>query len=100
MSKDGINQNSLKVRLKDLFPIRGGNMFFLTKMVLVAVLLSGLISISSYTSFANATTNATTNDTNKIITGDTEELRMFQRSGTYDATVRCWHGYQSNARHI
>ena len=78
MSKVGINQNSLKVRLKDLFPIRGGNMLFLTKIVLVAVLMSGLISISSYTSFANATTNATTSDTNKIITGDTEELRKFQ----------------------
>ena len=100
MSKDGINQNSLKVRLKDLFPIRGGNMLFLTKMVLVAVLMSGLISISSYTSFANATTNATTSDTNKIITGDTEELRKFQRSGTHDATIRYRHGYQSNARHI
>ena len=40
MSKDGINQNSLKVRLKDLFPNREGSMLFLTKMVLVAVLIS------------------------------------------------------------
>ena len=78
MSKDVFNQNSFKVRLKDLFPIREGNMLFLAKMVLVAVLLSGLISISSYTSFANATTNATTIDTNKIITGDTEEYRIFE----------------------
>ncbi len=78
MSKGGINQNYLKARLKDLSPIREGNMLFLTKMVLVAVLLSGLISISSYTSFANATTNATTTDTNKIITGDTEEYRIFE----------------------
>ena len=37
MSNDGTNQNSLKVRLKDLSPIRGGSMFFLTKMGLVAV---------------------------------------------------------------
>ena len=56
MSNDGINQNSLKVRLKDLSPIREGSMLFLTKMVPVAVLLSGLISLSSYTSIANATT--------------------------------------------
>ena len=78
MSKDRINQNSLKVRPKDLFPIGEGNMLFITKMVIVAVLLSGLISISSYASFANATTNATTIDTNKIITGDTEEYRIFE----------------------
>ena len=78
MSKDGINQNSLKVRLRALSPIREGSMLFLTKMVLVAVLLSGLTIISSYTSFANATTNATTNDTNKIITGDTQEYRIFE----------------------
>ena len=78
MSNDGTNQNFLKVRLKDLLPIREGSMFFPTKMVLVAVLLSGLISISSYTSFANATTNATTYDTNKIITGDTQEYRIFE----------------------
>ena len=56
MSKDGINQNYLKARLRDLHPIREGSMLFLTKMVLVAVLLSGLISLSSYTSIANATT--------------------------------------------
>ena len=71
MSKVGINQNSLKVRLKDLLPIREGNMFFLTKMVLVAVLLSGLISLSSYTSIANATTN-------HVITGDTQKYRIFE----------------------
>ena len=53
-------------------------MLFLTKMVLGAVLLSGLISISSYASFANATTNATTTDTNKIITGNTEQYRTFE----------------------
>jgi len=52
-------------------------MLFLTKMVLGAVLLSGLISISSYASFANATTNATTTDTNKIITGNTEQYRTW-----------------------
>ena len=75
MLKDGINQNSFKVRLKDLFPIReGNNVLFLTKMVLVAVLLSGLISLSSYTSFANAT-NATTNH---VITGDTQKYRIFE----------------------
>ena len=78
MLKDVFNQNSLKVRLKDLFPIGEGNTLFLTKMVIGAVLLSGLISISSYSSFANATTNATTTDTNKIITGDTEEYRIFE----------------------
>ena len=100
MSKDGINQNSLKVRLKDLFPIREGNMLFLTKMVLVAVLLSGLISISSYTSFANATTNATTNDTNKIITGDTEKYRIFEGQEPTMQPSDAGHGYQSNARHI
>jgi predicted secreted hydrolase len=71
MSNDGINQNYLKVRPKDLFPIRGGNMLFLTKMVLVAVLLSGLISMSSYSSIANATTN-------NVITGDTQEYRIFE----------------------
>ena len=53
MSKVGINQNSLKVRLK-VFPIRGGNKFFLTRIILIAVLLSGLISLSSYPSIANA----------------------------------------------
>ena len=42
MSNDGINQNSLKVRLKEVSPIRGGSTLFLTKMVLVAVLLSAL----------------------------------------------------------
>ena len=71
MSNDGINQNSLKVRLKELSPIREGSMLFLTKMVLVAVLLSGLISLSSYTSIANATTN-------QVITGDTQEYRIFE----------------------
>ncbi len=78
MSNDVFNQNSLKDRLKDLFPIGEYNMLFLTKMVLVAVLLSGLVSISSYASFANATTNATTIDTNKIITGNTEQYRIFE----------------------
>ena len=77
MSKDVFNQNSFKVRLKDLFLIREGNTLFLAKMVLVAVLLSGLISISSYTSIANATTN-NYNDTNKIITGDTQQYRIFE----------------------
>ena len=71
MLKVGINQNSLKVRLKDLFPIREGNMFFLTKIILVAVLLSGLICLSSYTSSANAATN-------HVITGDTQNYRIFE----------------------
>ena len=71
MSNDGINQNSLKVRLKELSPIREGSMLFLTKMVPVAALLSGLISLSSYTSIANATTN-------QVITGDTQEYRIFE----------------------
>ena len=70
MSKVGINQNSLKVGLK-VFAIRGGNMFFLTRIVLVAVLLSGLISLSSYPSIANA-------NTNQVITGDTQEYRIFE----------------------
>ena len=46
-------------------------MLFLTKMVLVAVLLSGLISMLSYSSIANATTN-------NVITGDTQEYRIFE----------------------
>ena len=71
MSNDGINQNSLKVRLKELSPIREGSTLFLTKMVPVAALLSGLISLSSYTSIANATTN-------QVITGDTQEYRIFE----------------------
>src|SRR6476646_9793239 len=70
MSKIGINQNSLKVRLK-VFPIRGGNTVFLTRMILVAVLLSGLIGLSSYPSIANATTN-------QVITGDTQKYRIFE----------------------
>ena len=78
MSDDVFNQNSFKVKLKNLFLNREGNTLFLAKMVLGAVLLSGLITISSYASFANATTNATTIDTNKIITGDTEEYRIFE----------------------
>ena len=40
-------------------------------MVLVAVLLSGHISISSYSSIGNATTN-------QVITGDTQEYRIFE----------------------
>jgi predicted secreted hydrolase len=71
MSKIGINQNS-KVRLKVL-PIRGGNMFFLTKIVLVTLLLSGLISLSSYPSIANATAT-----TNQVIAGDTQKSRIFE----------------------
>ena len=78
MSDDVFNQNSFKVRLKNLFLNREGNTLFPVKMVIGAVLLSGLITISSYASFANATTNATTIDTNKIITGDTEEYRIFE----------------------
>ena len=70
MSKVGINQNSLKVRLK-VFPIRRGNMFSLTRMVLVAVLISGLISLSLYPSIANA-------NTNQVITGDTQKYRIFE----------------------
>jgi predicted secreted hydrolase len=49
-------------------------MSFLTKMVLVAVLLSGLVSLSSYTSIANATTTTT----NHVITGDTQKYRIFE----------------------
>ena len=79
MPKDGINQNSLKVRLKDLLPIRGGNMFILTNIALVALLLSGLISLSSYTSIANATTN-------HVITGDTQKYRYSKGS-----PLRCNH---------
>ena len=78
MSDDVFNQNSFKVRLKDLFLNREGNTLFLAKMVIGAILLSGLITISSYASFANATTNATTIDTNKIITGNTPEYRTFE----------------------
>ena len=100
MSKDGINQ-TVKVKLKDLFPIGEGSRLFLTKMVLVAVLLSGLTSLSSYTSFANATTNATTNDTNKIITGDTQKYRIFEGfAPTMQPSEARRHGNQSNARHI
>jgi zona occludens toxin (predicted ATPase) len=73
MSKDGINQNYFKVRLRALSPIRGGSMLFLTKIVLVAVLLSGLISLSSYNSIANATTT-----TNHVITGDRQKYRIFE----------------------
>ena len=92
MFKIGINQNSLKVRLK-AFPIRGGNMFFLTRIILVAVLLSGLISLSSYPSIANA-------NTNQVITGDTQEYRIFEGQAPTIPTIRCRHGNQSNARHI
>src|SRR6478672_4252953 len=74
MLKDEINQNYLKARLRALPHTRGdNNMLFLTKMVLVAVLLSGLIGLSSYTSIANATTN-----TNHVITGDTQKYRIFE----------------------
>ena len=91
MSKVGINQNSLKVRLKDLFPIRGGNMFFLTKIILVAVLLSGLISLSSYTSIANA-------NTNQVITGDTQEYRIFEgQAPTYNHQMLAWQPIQCQA---
>ena len=93
MSKDGINQNSLKVRLKDLSPIREGSMLFLTKMVLVAVLLSGLISLSSYTSIANATTN-------NVITGDTQEYRIFEGQAPTMQPSDAGMANQSNARHI
>ncbi len=76
MSKDEINQNYLKARLRALPPTRGGNnMLFLTKMVLVAVVLSGLVSLSSYTSITNATTTTTTNH---VITGDTQKYRIFE----------------------
>ena len=51
-------------------------------MVLVAVLLSGLVSISSYASIANATTTTTTTTTttitNHVITGDTQKYRIFE----------------------
>ena len=78
MSKDGINQNYFKDRLRALHPTRGGNnMFFLTKILLVAVLLSGLVSLSSYTSIANATTTTPTT-TNHVITGDTQKYRIFE----------------------
>src|SRR6476469_4968649 len=74
MSKDGINQNSLNTRLGDLPPrVGGNNMLVLTKILLVALLLSGLISLSSYTSIANATTS-----TNHVITGDTQKYRIFE----------------------
>ena len=54
-------------------------MLLLTKMVLVAVLLSGLVSLSSYTSIANATTTTTTTTTtNHVITGDTQKYRIFE----------------------
>ncbi|MGB8766500.1 MAG: hypothetical protein WCC79_04190 [Nitrososphaeraceae archaeon] len=43
----------------------------MTRIVLVAVLISGLISLSSYPSIANAATN-------KVITGDTQEYRIFE----------------------
>ena len=77
MSKVGTHQNSLKVRLK-VFPIRRGNAFFLTRIVLVAVLISGLISLSSYPSVANA-------NTNQVITGDTQEYRIFEgQAPTYE----------------
>ena len=83
MSKDGINQN-YKARLRDLPPIRGGNnMSFPTKMVLVAVLLSGLVSLSSYTFIANATT---TTITNHVITGDTQNIGYSK-----DWHLRCNH---------
>ena len=76
MSKDGINQNYFKDRLRALHPTReGNNMLFLTKMVLIAVLLSGLVSLSSYTFTANATTTTTTNH---VITGDTQKYRIFE----------------------
>ena len=74
MLKYEINQNYLKARLRALPHTRGdNNMLFLTKMVLVAVVLSGLISLSSYTSIANATTT-----TNHVITGDTQKYRIFE----------------------
>ena len=46
----------------------------MTKIVLVAVILSGLVSLSSYTSIANATTTTT----NHVITGDTQKYRIFE----------------------
>src|SRR6476620_5982389 len=74
MSKDGINQNSLNTRLGDLPPrVGGNNMLVLTKILLVAVILSGLVGLSSYTSIANATTT-----TNHVITGDTQKYRIFE----------------------
>ncbi len=100
MLENVFNQNSFKVRLKNLFPNREGNTLFLTKMVLGAVLLSGLISISSYASFANATTNATTIDTNKIITGDTEEYRIFEGQEPTLQPSDVGIANQSNARYL
>lgn len=43
----------------------------LAKIIMVAVLLSGLLSLSSYSSVANATTN-------HVITGDTQRYRIFE----------------------
>jgi len=71
MSKKGFYQNSFKVRLKDLFLNREGNTLFLAKMLLVVVLLAGPISISSYTSIANASTN-------HVIAGDTQQYRVYE----------------------
>ena len=71
MLKDRINQDSFKVRLKDLSPSREGSMFFLTIILLVAILSSGPISLSSYASSSNATTN-------HVITGDTQKYRIFE----------------------
>jgi predicted secreted hydrolase len=71
MLKDRINQDSFKVRLKDLSPSREGSMFLLTIMLLVAILSSGPISLSSYASSSNATKN-------HVITGDTQKYRIFE----------------------
>ena len=63
-----------------------------TKIITIAVLLSGLISVPVY--FASATTTI-----NHVITGDTQKYRIFEE-GTDDAALGCWYGNQSYARNF
>jgi predicted secreted hydrolase len=57
--------------------------FLLTKILVVAILLSGgLISIPFYSTIANAatinSTNTTTTSTNHVITGDSQKYRIYE----------------------
>ena len=61
------------------------------------MLAAGLVNISLSFNLAHAIGAPTTNH---VITGDTQKYRDIRRIRAYDATIRCWHGYQSNARHV
>ena len=65
-------------------------------IVSALILAGGLINISLTFNLANAIGSPT----NHVIAGDTQKYRIFEGLDTYDATIRRWHGYQSNARYI